>query len=239
MRKYCVIIPVYNEEKCIAAVVKGIKKYSDAKIVVVDDGSRDLTWNKAEEAGAFVIRHPFNMGYGVALQTGYKHASSEGYDCLLQMDGDGQHDPKYIPDFFQHMESEDFDLIIGSRFLGDKVYRAGFLKFTGIRLFRVIIRIVTGEKITDPTSGYQCLSKKVFTVFTYDSFPSDYPDANVLVMLHRLGFKITEIPVEMSENSEGRSMHKGIVTVMYYFFKMFLSIFITILRDKSFYSREV
>ena len=238
MSKRCIIIPALNEEKSIGPLIERIKSYADAEIVVIDDGSHDCTAQIAAEAGALIIRHPFNMGYGVALQTGYKCAANEGCDYILQMDGDGQHNPKFIQDFFQTMESEECDVIIGSRFLGDNKYKAGVLKSAGIMLFRFITRIATGAKITDPTSGYQCLSRKVFTVFTTDSFPNDYPDANIIVMLHRLGFKIKEITVTMSENSEGRSMHKGIVTVLYYIFKMFLSIFISLLRGRSFYFSE-
>ena len=235
MNKRCIIIPVLNEEKSIGPLVEGIRGYADAEVIVIDDGSHDRTAQNAQKAGALIIRHPFNMGYGVALQTGYKCAAKEGYDYILQMDGDGQHDPRFIKEFFRTMEAEECDVIIGSRFLGDNDYKAGILKSAGIKLFRFITRIVTGANITDPTSGYQCLSKKVFTVFTSDSFPDDYPDANIIVVLHRLGFKIKEIAVAMSENPEGRSMHKGITTVLYYFFKMFLSIFVSLLRARSFY----
>ncbi len=232
MKKKCIIIPAFNEEDHIATVITGIKKYKDADILVIDDGSKDHTARTAGEAGAFVIRHPFNMGYGVALQTGYKYAVQKKYDFLLQMDGDGQHDPKNIPDFFESMETNECDVLIGSRFLGDGDYDAGALKSFGIALFRGIIWIISGKKITDPTSGYQCLNRKVFTVFTEDSFPCDYPDANIIIMLHRKGFIIKEIPVAMAPSPAGRSMHQGIFTKIYYLFKIFLSIFIVLLRRK-------
>lgn len=226
----CIIIPSYNEEKNIVSVIEDIRKYHSGDIVVIDDGSQDVTSSLAREAGAFVIRHPFNMGYGVALQTGYKYAVEKNYDILLQIDGDGQHSAKFIPELFSQVESSDCDVAIGSRFLGESQYRAGFLKSIGIRLFRKIIWMITGEKITDPTSGYQCLNRSVFEFFTNDTFPCDYPDANVIIMLHRAGFKIREIPVEMTSNPDGRSMHRGIFTISYYLFKMFLSIFVTLIR---------
>ena len=226
----CIIIPSYNEEKNIVSVICDIRKYHDGDIVVIDDGSQDITSSLAREAGAFVIRHPFNMGYGVALQTGYKYAVEKNYDILLQIDGDGQHSAKFIPELFSQVESSDCDVAIGSRFLGESQYRAGFLKSIGIKLFRKIILLITGEKITDPTSGYQCLNRSVFEFFTNDTFPCDYPDANVIIMLHRAGFKIREIPVEMTSNPHGRSMHRGIFTISYYLFKMFLSIFVTLIR---------
>jgi len=233
MKKKCIIIPAFNEEENIASVIAGIKNQTDADIIVIDDGSKDHTAEKAGNAGAFVIRHPFNMGYGVALQTGYKYAVKKKYDFLLQMDGDGQHDPNAIPEFFNQIESRECDVVVGSRFLGEGNYKAGVLKSIGIGLFTFIIQIICGERITDPTSGYQCLNRKVFTFFTQDSFPCDYPDANIIIMLHRMGFTIKEIPVVMDANPAGRSMHKGFFTLAYYFFKMFLSIFIVLIREKS------
>jgi glycosyltransferase involved in cell wall biosynthesis len=233
MAKRCVIIPAFNEAENIASVIEGVKTYSDAHIVVIDDGSRDLTREKAKEAGGFVISHPFNMGYGVALQTGYKYAVKRGYDFLVQMDGDRQHDPKYIEELFRAVESNKCDVALGSRFLGEGQFKAGVLKSIGIKIFRLIIRIFNREKITDPTSGYQCINRKVLEVFTEDIFPYDYPDTNVIIMLHGMGFTIKEIPVAMITNPVGRSMHQGIFTLMYYFFQMFFSCFIALLREKK------
>lgn len=226
----CIIIPSYNEEINIVSVICDIRKYHSGDIVVIDDGSQDITSSVAREAGAFVIRHPFNMGYGVALQTGYKYAVEKNCDILLQIDGDGQHSAKFIPELFSQVESTVCDVAIGSRFLAESQYRAGFLKSMGIHLFRKIIWMITGEKITDPTSGYQCLNRKAFEFLTNDSFPCDYPDANVIIMLHRADFKIKEIPVEMVPNPAGRSMHRGFLTISYYFFKIFLSILVTLIR---------
>jgi len=233
MKRKCILVPAYNEEKNIAAVIAGIRNCCDIDIVVIDDGSTDSTTTIALKAGAYVIRHPFNLGYGVALQTGYKYAAQNGYSVLVQMDGDGQHKPAFIPALLEKMESDACDIVIGSRFLGDAPYKAGVLKAVGIDLFRHIIRAITGEKITDPTSGYQCINRRVFEFCSEDHFPYDYPDANVIIMLNRAGFKIKEIPVEMMPNPEERSMHSGILTISYYFFKMFLSIFITLIRKKQ------
>ncbi|MFC1516002.1 glycosyltransferase family 2 protein [Thermodesulfobacteriota bacterium] len=231
-KKIGIIIPAFNEAENIASVITGVKSTSDADVIVIDDGSQDQTAEKADAAGAFVIRHPFNMGYGVALQTGYKYAVRKKYDVLLQMDGDGQHHPGAIDDFFAQIESGECDVVVGSRFLDRNGYDVGFLKRIGIGLFRIVIRIISGERITDPTSGYQCLNRNVFTVFTEDNFPTDYPDANIIIMLIRKGFVIKEIPVAMVENPEGRSMHRGIFTKLYYLFKMFLSIFIVLIREQ-------
>ncbi|MFH2219348.1 MAG: glycosyltransferase family 2 protein [Pseudomonadota bacterium] len=232
MKKKCIIIPAFNEAENISSVIAAIKRGIDSDIIVIDDGSTDRTAEKAEQSGAVVIRHPFNMGYGVALQTGYKYAVKKKYDLLLQMDGDGQHDPVAAEAFFQQLESGECDVLVGSRFLGRDGYDVGFLKRTGIGLFRIVIRMLSGERITDPTSGFQCLNRNVFTIFTEDHFPCDYPDANIIIMLLRKGFVIREIPVAMVENPEGRSMHRGIFTKLYYFFKIFLSIFIVLIREK-------
>jgi glycosyltransferase involved in cell wall biosynthesis len=231
--KRLIIIPTYNEENQIASVIEGIRQYSDADILVIDDGSEDRTVERARSAGVRVIQHPFNMGYGVAVQTGYKYASENNYDYFLQIDGDGQHHPAYIPELLAMVENQKCDMAIGSRFLKDNEHKTGLLKSVAIRLFRWIIRMITGETITDPTSGNRCMNRSVFQYFREDGFPNDYPDANIIIILHRLGFKLVELPVTMAPNSEGRSMHRGIFKVSYYFFKVFLSIFVTLLRKKS------
>jgi glycosyltransferase involved in cell wall biosynthesis len=231
--KRLIIIPAYNEEKGIASVIQGVRKYSNADIVVIDDGSEDRTAERAWKAGAFVIPHPFNMGYGVAVQTGYKYASENNYDHLLHLDGDGQHHPAYIPDLFAMIENQKCDMVIGSRFLKHSEHKTGLLKTAAITLFRWIIRMITGETITDPTSGYRCMNRKVCLYFTEDAFPNDYPDANIIIALYRRGFKVAELPVTMAPNPEGRNMHRGIFKISYYFFKVFLSIFITLLRKQS------
>lgn len=231
--KRCIIIPAFNEAKQIASVIQGVRQYSAADIVVIDDGSGDDTYERAADMGALVIRHPFNMGAGVAIQTGYKFASANHYDILLQMDGDGQHHPAHIPELFSIIEHQRCDIVIGSRFLTDSGYKVDFFKSLGIKLFRKILRWVTGQSFTDPTSGYRCMNRNVFQYFTADSYPWDYPDANIIIELNRSGFTIAELPVTMSHNPEGRSMHRGIFKVTYYLFEVFLSIFVILLRKKS------
>jgi len=229
MRKRCILIPAYNEAKNIAAVIAEIRAHVRAiDIIVIDDGSTDDTAVCARRADAYVIRHPFNLGYGAALQTGYKYALQNHYDLLVQIDGDGQHVAGFIPEMFRRLEA--CDVVIGSRFLESSRYRTGTLKLWAIRLFRWIIRITTGEQISDPTSGYQGLNRQVIEFFADDDFPWDYPDANVIIMLHRAGFRIAEISADMRPNPEARAMHRGILKITYYFFKVFMSIFITLIR---------
>jgi glycosyltransferase involved in cell wall biosynthesis len=239
-KKVLVIIPAYNEAEGIGKIVSKIRATAPAlDIVVVDDGSSDGTAEKARSAGAMVLQHPFNMGYGVALQTGYKYAWEQGYDNLVQLDGDGQHDPAYIPQLLDLLKSGRTDMVLGSRFLKAleprekeaSPYRTGVTRMLGIRLFAFLTTRLIGLKITDPTSGYQAMTRRVFAFFTRDIFPCDYPDADVIVMVHRAGFRVSEIPMVMYGRGGGKSMHSGIKPV-YYVFKMFLSMFMTLIRKK-------
>ena len=234
--KILTIIPALNEEKNIAQVIDGIKKNAPfCDILVIDDGSSDSTAELAKAAGARVIHLPFNMGYGIALQTGYKYALENGYYYMVQMDGDGQHDPQYIKEFLEIVTSGEADITIGSRFSKNNrnhTYKAGWVKRTGIILFARITSIIIKQKVSDPTSGYQAVNRKVAKFYASESYPSDYPDADVIIMLHRAGFQIKELPVVMYQNRNRKSMHSG-MKQFYYIFKMFLSIFLTLLRKSE------
>jgi len=227
------IVPALNEEKQIPAVVAEIKKNAPAfDVLVIDDGSTDRTAQVARAAGAAVVRHPFNMGYGVALQTAYKYATRRGYDILVQLDGDGQHDPSYIPRLAEQVTSGATDVCVGTRFLENLGYFPPFFRRVGMVVFGYIASRATGRRVTDPTSGYQALSRGAFGFFQSDLFPFDYPDADVLILLHRAGFRVNEIPVRMKPSPTGKSMHGGVLKPMFYVFKMFLSIGVTLLREK-------
>ena len=228
--KILVVIPAFNEEEKIHAVVQEIRReIPEAVVLVVNDGSRDQTESRARAAGARVLTHPFNMGYGVSLQTGYKYALKYGFDFVLQMDGDGQHDPRYLPVLLREVREGGADVVIGSRFLGEGDYRAARLRQMGICLFRFLASRLCGQKITDPTSGYQALNRRAVEFCAEDSFPGDYPDADVLVMMHRAGLRIREVPARMHPNAQGKSMHSG-WKPLYYIYKMCLSIALNLLR---------
>lgn len=232
-RKQVVIIPAFNEERKIAGVLRGVKQSVPwADIVVVNDGSRDQTARIAGEEGAMVISHPFNMGYGIALQTGYKFASRKDYKVILQIDADGQHDPDYLRVISKIIEDGEADVVLGSRFQNGGQYRAPFFRRIGMWIFNKIVLLISGQKITDSTSGYQGFNEKVLRFYTSDLYPWDYPDADVLLMLHYARFRLKEIAVKMYP-SDGKSMHSGILKPMYYVFKMTLSILVTILRGKK------
>ncbi len=230
MKPFLIIIPAYNEAGRISATIAGIRKHTDADIIVVDDGSKDGTAGEALGAGAHVISLPFNLGYGAALQTGFQYALRQGYQFVLQMDADGQHDPAYIRPLLDAVESGGADVAIGSRFLGVGGYRAPLIKKFGMVFFRTVASLLTGQKVTDPTSGFQALNRKTLRFYACDAYPVDFPDADVLIMLHRLGLRFVEVPVRMNPNTKAITMHSGIVPV-YYIFKMMLSIFVTLLRD--------
>ena len=230
--KILVLIPAFNEAEQITSVIQEVKReIPEARVVVVNDGSTDQTEQEALDSGAKVLSHPFNMGYGVALQTGYKYALKYGFDYVLQMDGDGQHDPRYLRILLKKVKEGEADVVIGSRFLGEGEYPVPLLRRMGMRLFGVIAGWLSGQKITDPTSGYQGLRRRAVEFFVQDSFPGDYPDADVLVMLHRAGLRTCEIPVGMHPNLRGRSMHSG-AKPLYYAYKMLLSIALNLIRKE-------
>ncbi len=234
-----VIIPAFNEAPRIAAVVAGVRAIvPGADIVVVDDGSSDETASAAAGAGATVLRHPFNLGYGVTIQTGYKYALSHDYQWLVQIDGDGQHDPAGIPSLLAPLRAGEADFVLGSRFLGGASYRPSWPRRLGMAFFRRIVALVIRQPVTDSTSGFQAFNREVVRFFSGDLFPCDYPDADVLISLHLAGFRIREVPVRMRVSPAGKSMHGGLKP-FYYVFKMLLSIAVTLLRSHHLYRRRV
>jgi glycosyltransferase involved in cell wall biosynthesis len=229
--KTLILIPAFNEAPRIAVVIAGIRAVvPEADILVVNDGSFDHTARTALGAGAKIITHPFNMGYGVALQTGYKYAHRYNYDFVVQMDADGQHEPKCIPEMLQMLKQNDVDIVLGSRWLGQSTYHDSFLRKFGKFFFGFLAGLITHYKVTDPTTGFQALTRPVVNFFCSDVYPSDYPDADVIIMLHRAGFRVAEAPVIMYRNGSGQSMHSGL-RPLYYGIKMMLSIVMTLLRD--------
>jgi len=232
MKSYLIIIPAYNEEKTIAQVIyDSHQAFPEADILVVNDGSTDSTPEKAKNAGAMLVDMPYNIGYGGVLQTGFRFAVEYGYDFIITMDGDGQHDPYSIKNLKDTMELENADVVIGSRFLGGN-YNMGFFRKLGVRLFSSIARLYTGMTFTDPTSGFQLLNRKVFAYLSEkDNYPLDYPDVNIIMALHKMGFKIKETPVKMLERRVGKSMHSGLKPFLY-MIRMILAIIMVVIRKE-------
>ncbi len=228
-----VVIPAFNEAASIGDVLQGVQAAAPGlDVLVVDDGSTDDTAAAARRAGARVARLPVNLGVGSALQTGYKYALREGYDCVVQLDADGQHEPADIRGLLAVMERGETDVVIGSRFLTDGAYRPGMTRGAGMRTFRLLAFLLTGARFTDVTSGFKALNRRALDFFVAERYPTDYPDADVLMMLTRAGFRITEVPVRMYPRARGRSQHAGLRPV-YYVFKMLLSMLLTLLRHEA------
>ena len=231
-RSLLVVIPAFNEEARVGAVVREVRTAVPyAEVLVVDDGSADETAAAAARGGARVLALPVNLGYGGALQAGYKYAVRHGYEVVAQLDADGQHPPRELPRLLEQLERGDADVVIGSRFLDPAGrYRPSRARKLGMSLFARIASFATRQHVTDPTSGYQAMHTHVARFFCTDVYPSDYPDADILILLHRSGFRLCEVPVEMRA-PEGTSMHDGHKS-LYYVYKMSLSILVTMMRPR-------
>lgn len=226
------IIPVFNEEGNIGQVLEDIKNmYPKLDILVVNDGSTDNTENIVKNQNTDILTHPYNLGYGGALQTGYKYAVLKQYNYVIQFDGDGQHKPEYISDIYNELKKNSYDIVIGSRFLEKNRFKAGILKKIAIHIFRFLIFVFSKTRITDPTSGLQGLTRKVFKYYSLmGNYPVDYPDADIIIYMLKRKYKIVEIPVNIRTRKAGHSMHIGIRPVVY-FFKILLSVVIVLLRS--------
>ena len=223
-------MPAYNEARRIRQVVSHVRGRVSGDLLVVDDGSEDSTAGEARAAGAIVAVHPTNLGYGAALQTGYLFALRHGYDAVLQLDADGQHDPESIPRLVAALA--DHDVVVGSRFLEAGSYRPPFLRRVGMRVFASLATVLSGRRITDPTSGFQAISRDALRFYAHERYPTDYPDADVLVMVSRAGLRLVEVPVRMLPSPEGKSMHRGLVRPMYYTLRMILALGLVMLRSE-------
>ena len=227
-----VIIPAYNEEKTIGRIIDEIQEIAPGMdIVVVNDGSSDNTAKIVREKGAVLLSHAINLGPGAATQTGYVYALQYPHDFVVQLDADGQHEPRYIRDLLSVLQSDGADMVIGSRFLGIQGYRPSWIRRVGMKILAVIVSRIIGEKITDSSSGFRALRKEAVEFFATANYPSDYQDADVLILAHFAGFRIKEVPVVMQENLSGSSLLSG-SKFAYYGFKMLLSIVVTLLRKK-------
>lgn len=231
------IIPAYNEAATLAQVLSEVSlAETGCEVVVIDDGSQDATAAIAERAGAQVIRHPFNLGYGAALQTGYKYAVLRNASLVVQMDADGQHDPSEIRRLTEPVENGECDLIVGSRFLESSGYRHGVLRTLGRLLFRGLVRLA-GLRVSDPTSGFQAMNRKVLDVYTQNFFPADYPDVDVLLAAYRHGLRVAERPVHMKPGLRSSTLHGGLRPI-YYVYKMILSTWCASAASRSAKPRE-
>jgi glycosyltransferase involved in cell wall biosynthesis len=223
-----VAIPADGEEKSIGGIVSSIRRKLPYDIVVVNDGSPDGTSAVARAAGAVTLDLPCNLGIGGALQTAYQFARDHGYDTLVRIDADGQHEVEDIPIVLDPVLRGNADAVIGSRFLGKKEYRIPIPRIFGIRFFRWLVRWNTGYRVTDPTSGFFAINRHLIEFYSHH-YPSDYPEVDAYIIMHRLKARTMEVPVRMYERTEGKS---SITTyrAVYYMVKVTLSFFINRIR---------
>jgi glycosyltransferase involved in cell wall biosynthesis len=226
------IVPAYNEAGMVGRVVRDIRREAPGfDVVVIDDGSVDATGTEAEAAGAAVIRHPFNLGIGGAVQSGYKYALRGNYDIAVQVDGDGQHKSSYLPDMLAALKTGDkADMVYGSRFRGNPGYKVPFGRRLGNLIFSIVLSTITRRRITDPTSGFRMTNRRGIELFARD-YPHDYPEVEALLMLHAHHLRIHEVPVRMNARGFGRSSI-DYPRSAYYMAKVLLALFVGLFRRR-------
>jgi glycosyltransferase involved in cell wall biosynthesis len=227
--KRIALVPALNEEVTVGRVIDEIRAFDPGfDIVVVDDGSVDRTAGVAADRGAYVLRLPFNLGIGGAVQTGYRFAFERGYDLAVQVDGDGQHDPQQLPAILEPVLAGEADLCVGSRFAGNSPYRSSFARRLGIRIFARVVSAVVRQKVTDTTSGFRAVNRKGIALFAAD-YPHDYPEVEATVMCVKHKLRLREVPVEMRERGGGSSSITAVRSI-YYMTKVLLAIFVGLFR---------
>jgi glycosyltransferase involved in cell wall biosynthesis len=227
--KRLAIVPAFNEEASVGHVIDEIRAFDPGfEIAVVDDGSTDRTAGVAADRGVHVIRLPFNLGIGGAMQTGYRYAFEQGFDVAVQVDGDGQHDPGQLALILEPVLEGQADLVVGSRFAGGGAYRSTAARRIGIRIFAGVVSAVVRQRLTDTTSGFRAVNRKGIALFAAD-YPHDYPEVEATVMCVKHKLRLTEVPVEMRERSGGRSSITAFRSI-YYMTKVLLAIFVGLFR---------
>ncbi|RHN19244.1 glycosyltransferase family 2 protein [Dorea formicigenerans] len=228
--KKIIIIPAYNEEENVERTVNAIQKSAQGfDYVIINDCSIDNTRKICEEKGFNIVNLPINLGIGGAVQTGYKYAYENGYDVAVQVDGDGQHDPEFLNTMADYLIEHQVDMVIGSRFIEKKGFQSSITRRMGIQFFSKLIKVLTGKKITDPTSGLRMIGRNVMEIFSED-YPRDYPEPESIVAVLRKNMKIEEIPVVMLERQGGVSSISPKKSI-YYMIKVTLAILIERIRN--------
>ncbi len=224
-----VIVPAFNEAGSVARVVEDVHRaVPDFDVLVIDDGSTDLTASLVPDS-ATVISLPFNLGIGSAMQTGYRFAAEHGYDVAVQVDGDGQHPASEISRLLDTLGDSDADLVIGSRFLDGTRYRQSAARAAGSRVLRWLLRLLTGRTYTDCTIGFRAANSRVIHAFGH-WYPDDYPEPEVVLLLHRAGFRVAEAPVRMEQRAAGESsipFWRG----LYYVLKVVVALLLDTMRQ--------
>jgi len=231
-RRRIAVVPARNEEAAVARVIEELREFDPGlDVVVIDDGSSDATAERAAAAGAAVVPLPFNLGIGGAVQTGFKFALEHGYEIVIRLDGDGQHDPQEIPSLLAPLERGEADVVVGSRFAtGDASYKPPFARRAGIRWFAGLVSLLTGQKLTDTTSGFQAVNARAIRLFAAD-YPHDYPEVEAAVMVVRHRLRILEVPVQMRGRETGASSITALRS-LYYAIKVTLALLVGVFRRR-------
>ena len=223
------IVPAFNEEGALGAVLEEIAAAEpELEIVVIDDGSTDGTARVAAAAGVAVVTLPFNVGIGGAVQTGYQYALEHGFELAIQVDGDGQHDPREIGHVVAPILEGRADLVVGTRFVTGGGYRGTRLRRVGIRLFAAVVSLLVRQRVSDTTSGFRAVNRKALRLFA-DHYPHDYPEVESIVLLSRHGLRMLEVPVQMRVRETGNSSITAL-RAAYYMIKVLLALFIGLFR---------
>ena len=223
-----IVIPAYQEERSIGGVVRSLRERFPYDVLVVNDGSSDRTSVAAREADATVLDLPCNIGIGGAVQTGFLYAMDRGYDAVVRIDGDGQHEVEDIPKILEPILAGRADAAIGSRFLEETEYRGSLPRIFGIRFFRLLVNLTTWYRVTDPTSGFFAINRRLVEFYS-NHYPSDYPEVDSYILMHRLKARTVDVPVRMYDRAEGKSSITAFRAV-YYMVKVTLSYLINCIR---------
>jgi len=232
------IVPALNEAGSIQSVIREIRAQDpDFEILVVDDGSTDGTAGLAEAAGAWVVRLPFNLGIGGAVQTGLQYARDHDFGIAVQIDADGQHDPTELPKLLAPLLAGEADVVVGSRFLGERNYKAPFLRRVGIRVFAAIISAVVGQPLTDTSSSFRAFGRRAIAYFSRD-YPHGFVESvEATVIAARCGLRLTEVPVVMRQRLMGQSSLTLPISI-YYSIKVLVAVFVGIFRRSAYELKE-
>jgi glycosyltransferase involved in cell wall biosynthesis len=224
-----IIVPAFNEEGAIAEVVRSVHHaMPGVPVLVIDDCSVDATIARARATGAEVLPLPHHLGLGGCVQAGYKLAYELGFEYVIRLDGDGQHDANDIPRLFETLQTSGCEMVIGSRFVTYNGSETSLLRALGIRLFRLVLRPILGKPVHDPTSGFVGVNRRALGVFGR-SFPLEYPEIEALVVLQRRRFRFEEIPCKMWPRTTGRSSITPVKS-LYYIVHVLLGVFVNVLK---------
>ena len=224
-----ILVPAFNEDGAVGHVVREVNEVlPGVPVLVVDDCSQDRTVDVARQAGARVMPLPFHLGLGGCVQAGYKLAFELGYQYVIRIDGDGQHDPRYVPEIYRVLRETGCQMVIGSRYVDGNGSYTSISRGAGIRLFRLVLRPILGRWVQDPTSGFVGVNREALSVFR-NSFPLEYPEIEALVVLQRKAFRFEEVPCRMRPRRAGRSTITAVKSI-YYILHVLLGVFVNILK---------